>query len=210
MAQAIIYSKTGTKKETAAKLNSNVFAVEANNDLLKQAYETYLANGRVLSAKTKSRGEVRGGGRKPWKQKGTGRARAGSIRLPHWKGGGVAFGPTGEQNFTKDMPVKAKRTAIRQALSVQAKDKKIVILEAFNGGEGKVKPVAQLFDKIKLDGSILLVVAEKTPVIDQSTRNLPGVKVVSAKYLNVFSILNADWVVLTADAEKTVTEWLEA
>lgn len=210
MAQAIIYSKTGTKKETVAKLNSNVFAVDANNDLLKQAYETYLANGRVLSAKTKSRGEVRGGGRKPWKQKGTGRARAGSIRLPHWKGGGVAFGPTGEQNYTKDMPVKAKRTAIRQALSVQAKDKKIVILEAFNGGEGKVKPVAQLFDKIKLDGSILLVVSEKTPAIDQSTRNLPGVKVVSAKYLNVFSILNADWVVLTADAEKTVTEWLEA
>lgn len=210
MAQAIIYSKTGTKKETVAKLNSNVFAVEANNDLLKQAYETYLSNGRVLSAKTKSRGEVRGGGRKPWKQKGTGRARAGSIRLPHWKGGGVAFGPTGEQNYTKDMPVKAKRTAIRQALSVQAKDKKIVILEAFNGGEGKVKPVAQLFDKIKLDGSILLVVTEKTPVIDQSTRNLPGVKVVSAKYLNVFSILNADWVVMTADAEKIVTEWLEA
>ena len=210
MAQAIIYSKTGTKKETVAKLNSNVFAVDANNDLLKQAYETYLANGRVLSAKTKSRGEVRGGGRKPWKQKGTGRARAGSIRLPHWKGGGVAFGPTGEQNYTKDMPVKAKRTAIRQALSVQAKDKKIVILEAFNGGEGKVKPVAQLFDKIKLDGSILLVVTEKTPVIDQSTRNLPGVKVVSAKYLNVFSILNADWVVMTADAEKIVTEWLEA
>lgn len=210
MAQAIIYSKTGAKKEAAAKLNSKVFAVEANNDLLKQAYDTYLANGRVLSAKTKSRGEVRGGGRKPWKQKGTGRARAGSIRLPHWKGGGVAFGPTGEQNYTKDMPVKAKRTAIRQALSVQAKDKKIVILETFNGGDGKVKPVAQLFDKIKLDGSILLVVSEKTPVIDQSTRNLPGVKVVSAKYLNVFSILNADWVVMTTGAEKIVTEWLEA
>ena len=210
MAQAIIYSKTGAKKEAPAKLSSKVFAVEANNDLLKQAYETYLANGRASSAKTKSRGEVRGGGRKPWKQKGTGRARAGSIRLPHWKGGGVAFGPTGEQNYTKDMPVKAKRTAIRQALSVQAKDKKIVILESFTGGEGKVKPVAQLLDKINLDGSVLIVVSQKTSVIDRATRNLPGVKVVSAKYLNVFSILNADWVVMTTDAEKIVTEWLEA
>lgn len=210
MAQAIIYSKTGAKKESPVKLSSKVFGVEANNDLLKQAYETYLANGRASSAKTLSRGEVRGGGRKPWKQKGTGRARAGSIRIPHWKGGGVAFGPTGEQNYTKDMPVKAKRAAIRQALSVQAKDKKIVILESFTGSEGKVKPVAQLLDKIKLDGTVLIVVSEKTPVIDRSTRNLPAVKVVSAKYLNVFSILNADWVVMTSDAEKIVTEWLEA
>ena len=153
---------------------------------------------------------MRGGGRKPWKQKGTGRARAGSIRIPHWKGGGVTFGPTGEQNYSKDMPVKAKRTAIRQALSVQAKDKKIVIFEAFTGGDGKVKPVAQLLDKIKLDGSVLIVVSEKTSVIDRATRNLPGVKVVSAKYLNVFSILNADWIVMTSDAEKIVTEWLEA
>lgn len=210
MAQAIIYSKSGSKKEAPAKLSKKVFAVEPNNELLKQAYETYLANGRASSAKTLSRGEVRGGGRKPWKQKGTGRARAGSIRLPHWKGGGVAFGPTGEQNYTKDMPVKAKRTAIRQALSVQAKDKKIVILEAFTGGDGKVKPVAQLLDKIKLDGSVLIVVSEKTPVIDQATRNLPAVKVVSAKYLNVYSILNADWIVMTTNAEKIVTEWLEA
>lgn len=210
MAQAVVYSKTGTKKETPVKLSSQVFSAEANHDLLKQAYEMYLANGRSSSAKTLSRGQVRGGGRKPWRQKGTGRARAGSTRLPHWTGGGVAFGPTGEQNYTKNLPVKAKRAAIRQALSLQAKDKRIVIIETFDGGEGKVKPVAQLLDKLKFDGNVLLVVAEKTPTVDRSTRNLPGVQVSSAKYLNVFAILNADWIVLTKDAQQAVTDWLEA
>jgi large subunit ribosomal protein L4 len=210
MAQAVAYTKTGSKKETAVKLSSRVFGAEANHELINQAYQAYLANGRSASARTLTRGEVRGGGRKPWRQKGTGRARAGSTRLPHWTGGGVAFGPTGEQNFTKSMPVKAKRAAIRQALSLQAADKKILILDGFEGGEGKVKPVAQLLDKLKLEGNILLVVAEKTPFIDRSTRNLAGVEVASAKYLNVFNILNSDTIILTADAYKIVTEWLEA
>jgi large subunit ribosomal protein L4 len=210
MAQAVAYSKVGARKETAVKLSAKVFAVEPNHDLLSQAYNMYLANGRAAGAKTLTRGEVRGGGRKPWKQKGTGRARAGSTRLPHWTGGGVAFGPTGSQNFTKNLPTKAKRAAIRQALSVKADAKNIIVLESFDAGEGKVKPVAAFLSKLKLDGNILLVVGEKTPVIDRATRNLPGVQAVSAKYLNVFSILNADWIVMTDDAHKAVTEWLEA
>ncbi len=210
MAQAVAFSRAGTKKDAPVKLSAKVFGVEVNNDLLNQAYNMYLANGRMAGAKTLTRGEVRGGGRKPWKQKGTGRARAGSIRLPHWTGGGVAFGPTGEQNFTKSLPVKAKRAAIRQALSVKAAAKNVVVLEAFDAADGKVKPVAQLLGKLNLEGTILLVVAEKTPVIDRATRNLAGVQVVSARYLNVFSILNAGWVVMTDDAHKTVTEWLEA
>jgi large subunit ribosomal protein L4 len=210
MAQAVAYSKTGSKKEAATKLNAKVFAVEANHDLLKQAYDMYLANGRSAGASTLSRGMVRGGGKKPWKQKGTGRARAGSTRLPHWTGGGVAFGPTGEQNYQVRLPLKAKRAAIRQALSVQANDKKVVTIEAFDGGNGTVKPVAALLDKLGLAGSIVLVVAEKTPEIDRATRNLAGVTVVSATYLNVFTVLNADWIVLTDAAHTKVTEWLEA
>lgn len=210
MAQALAYSKTGAKKDAPVKLNAKVFAVDANHELLDQAYRIYLANGRAGGAKVLTRGEVRGGGKKPWRQKGTGRARAGGTRMPHWKGGGVAFGPTGEQNYVRTLPVKAKRAAIRQALSVQAHDSKIMILEAFDGGEGKVKPVTTLLDKLKLDGNILLVVEAKTPVIDRATRNISGVQVVSATYLNVFTILNADRIVMTAGAHDVVTKWLEA
>lgn len=210
MAQAILYSKTGTKKETPAKLSPKVFGVDANHDLLGLAYRMYMANGRMGGAATLTRGEVRGGGKKPWKQKGTGRARAGSSRLPHWTGGGVAFGPTGEENHTRSLPLKAKRSAIRQALSLQATDKKIIVLESFDGGEGKVKPVAILLDKLKLDGRVVLVVADKTNPIERATSNLPDVDVITAKYLNVALILNADWIVLTSEAHGAVTEWLEA
>lgn len=209
MAQAVLYSKAGSKKEAPVKLNAKVFGVEANHDLLDLAYRAYLANGRSGAAQTLSRGMVRGGGRKPWRQKGTGRARAGSTRLPHWTGGGVAFGPTGEENYRVDLPVKAKRSAIRQALSLAAKSKKIAVIESFDGGEGKAKPVATLLDKLGLDGKVVMVVANKTAVIDRATRNLPGVTVVAATYLNVFTILNADHILMTSEAEQAVTKWLE-
>lgn len=210
MAKAVLYSKAGAKKETPVTLEKNVFDVEANHELLDLAYRAYLANGRGSHAQTLTRGMVRGGGRKPWRQKGTGRARAGSIRLPHWKGGGVAFGPTGEENYRINLPIKAKRAAIRQALSLQAKDNKLVVLESFDGGEGKVKPTAALLDKLKLEGNIVIIVADKTAVIDRATRNIPGVTVVAATYVNVFTVLNADWVIMTADAQAAVTKWLEA
>jgi len=210
MAQAVAYSKTGAKKDTPAKLSAKVFGVEANHELVGLAYRAYMAAGRTAGAQVLTRGGVRGGGKKPWKQKGTGRARAGGTRLPHWTGGGMAFGPTGEENHTRALPVKAKRAAIRQALSLQATDKKIIVLEAFDGGDGKVKPVAALLAKLGLDGLVVLVVADRTPVIDRATRNLPQVDVVAAKYLNVALILNADWLVMTGDAQTTVTNWLEA
>lgn len=210
MAQAVLYSKTGTKKEAPVKLSGKVFAVEANHDLLDLAYRAYLANGRVGGAQTLTRGMVRGGGRKPWKQKGTGRARAGSTRLPHWTGGGVAFGPTGNENHKIDLPVKAKRSAIRQALSLAAKSQKLTVIEAFDGGEGKAKATAALLDKLGLEGNVVLVVANKTDMIDRATRNLAGLTVVAATYLNVFTILNADCVLMTSEAEQAVTKWLEA
>lgn len=208
MATAIIYSKTGAKKETPAKLNAKVFGADANHGLISLAYRAYLANGRVAGPKVLTRGLVRGGGKKPHKQKGTGRARAGSSRIAQWRGGGVVFGPTGEENHALKLPVKAKRAAIRQALSLQASDKKIVLLEAFDGGEGKVKPTLALLDKLRLEGVILLVVAEKTPAIDRATRNIAGVTAVSAKYLNVFSIMNADWIVMTDEVQAVLADWL--
>src|ERR1019366_10319418 len=110
------YTKSGTKATTAAKLDKDVFGVEVkNHQLLKSAYEAYLANGRPNLAVTKTRGLVRGGGKKPWRQKGTGRARFGSSRNPIWRGGGIAFGPTGNENYTHKLPLNAKRLAIRQA-----------------------------------------------------------------------------------------------
>jgi large subunit ribosomal protein L4 len=210
MAQAIIFSQTGTKQDAAAKLSSKVFGVEANHDLLATAYRIYLGNGRMGGAKTLSRGEVRGGGKKPWRQKGTGRARAGSSRLPHWTGGGVAFGPTGAENHQRALTVKAKRAAIRQALSLQANDKKIQVIEAFATTDGKVKPTVALLAKLQLEGSVLLVVDQKDAMIDRATRNIAGLKTVSATYLNVFDILNADQILMTQQGLDKATTWLEA
>jgi large subunit ribosomal protein L4 len=208
MTQVAAYTKSGNKKETAAKLNAAVFGVEPNHNLLGLAYRAYLANGRTASAKTLTRGEVRGGGKKPWRQKGTGRARAGSSRIPHWTGGGVAFGPTGEQNYTVEIPTKMKRAAIRQALSLQATDKKLVVIEAFDSPEGKVKPTLQLLDKLKADGSVLIVVEAKDGLVDRATRNIPGIKAVEAKYVNVFDILNADLILISQKSLDVLGAWL--
>lgn len=210
MAQAILYSKSGAKKETPVKLNAKVFGATPNHELLGLAYRIYMTNGRVGGAQTLTRGDVRGGGKKPWKQKGTGRARAGSSRLPHWTGGGMAFGPTGEENFTKTLPVKAKRAALRQALSVQANDKKVHVIETIDFSEGKVKPVVELLDKLKLEGNVLIVVGEKDAMTMRATRNIAGVMVVSAKYVNVYNLLTADNILVDQKALKQINEWLEA
>jgi large subunit ribosomal protein L4 len=202
------YTKAGAKATTPAKLDKKVFGVEIkNHELLKSAYLAYLANGRENFAVAKKRGEVRGGGAKPWRQKGTGRARFGSSRNPIWRGGGVAFGPTGEENYSKKINVKAKRTALRQALTLAAQENRIKIIEAFNA-DGKVKASVTLLNKIESNGSTLLVVANKDENMIRSVRNLQAVKVVQAKYLQVFDILNSNNVVITKDALDMVHEWL--
>jgi large subunit ribosomal protein L4 len=208
MSNAVSYSKTGSKQDSAVKLDKSIFGLEPNHDLVGQAYRTYLANGRVAGAKTLKRGEVAGGGKKPWRQKGTGRARVGSIRVPNWKGGGNVFGPTGNENYTLGLPVRMKRTAIRHALSLRAEAGTVAVIEAFNSTDGRVKPTVELLGKLGLEGSLVLVVAEKTDLIERATRNIEGLQLVSAKYLNVFTVMNADHLVFTADALKTVNEWL--
>ncbi len=208
MATATSYSKTGTKHETSVKLDKAVFGVEANHELVEQAYRTYLANGRSAGASTLTRGLVRGGGKKPWRQKGTGRARVGSIRVPNWRGGGQVFGPTGNENHTLALPTKMKRAAIRQALSLQAVAGRVAVIEAFDSAEGRVKPTVDLLAKLKLEGHVVLVVAAKTDLINRATRNIEGLEVVSAKYLNVFTVMNADHLVVTSDGLKVVNDWL--
>ena len=142
------YTKTGSKATTPAKLDKAVFGVmPENHELLKLAYTAYLANGRENLATTKTRGLVSGGGKKPWKQKGTGRARTGSSRNPIWRGGGITFGPTGQENYTKQLNVKAKRLAIRQALSVAAGDSKITVIENVTLKEAKTAELVKLLDQ---------------------------------------------------------------
>jgi large subunit ribosomal protein L4 len=208
MSQAVAYSKTGTKKEAAVKLSKTVFGVEANHDLIAVAYNAYLAAGRSAKAATLTRGLVAGGGKKPHRQKGTGRARLGSIRVPQARHGGIVFGPTGNENFIKNLNLKAKRAAIRQALSLKATAGAIRILDAFEAGDGKVKTAASLLAKLGLNGSVVLVVSDRTDSVDRSTRNIAGLTTVAANYLNVYTIMNADNLVFTADALEKVEQWL--
>jgi len=208
MASVATYTKSGAKATTAAKLDSSVFGIlPENHELLKLAYTAYLANGRENLAVVKTRGLVSGGGKKPWKQKGTGRARFGSSRNPIWRGGGIVFGPTGEENYTKKMHTGAKRQAIRQALSLAAQEGRIKIVEDFNF-DGKVKTTVDFLQKIDAKGSVLLVTDTKDDKSDRATRNIQKVIVTHAQYLNVYNILNADVIVISKPALVRVQEWL--
>ncbi len=193
-----------------ATLNKEVFGLTVeNHELVKLAYDAYLANSRSSHAKTLKRGEVRGGGKKPWKQKGTGRARFGSTRNPIWRHGGVAFGRTGNENFTKKISKAAKKQAVCQALSMKNAEKAVVVLPADVKLSGKTKDAVKVLKDLKLDGkNVLAVAAEKTPEVLRSTNNLPNVKLVRATYLNVFDIMNADAIVFSEAAMTAAEKWL--
>ena len=194
-----------------ATLDKEVFGLSVeNHELVKLAYDAYLANSRSSHAKTLKRGEVSGGGKKPWKQKGTGRARFGSTRNPIWRHGGVAFGRTGEENFTKKLSRSAKQQAVRQALSMKNADKAVFVLPAEAKLTGKTKDAAKILKDMKLEGKyVLAVAAEMTPEVLRSTNNLANVKLVRATYLNVFDIMNADAIVFSDAALKATVKWLK-
>jgi large subunit ribosomal protein L4 len=203
------FTKSGAKATNPAKLDKAVFAVmPENHELLKLAYSAYLANGRDNLAVTKTRGLVSGGGKKPWKQKGTGRARFGSSRNPIWRGGGIAFGPTGEENYTIKVNVVAKRKALRQALSLSASEDRIRVIESFENKDGKVAATAKFLEKIEAKGTILLVLDHKDETTERAVGNLQKVQAVNANYLNVFDIMNADTVVVTEKALDIINAWL--
>ncbi len=192
-----------------ATLNKDVFGLEVeNHELIKLAYDAYLANSRSSHAKTLKRGEVSGGGKKPWKQKGTGRARFGSTRNPIWRHGGVAFGRTGEENFTKKISKSAKKIAIRQALSMKNAEKAVIVAPEVKL-TGKTKDAIKVLKDLKLENkNVLAVVAEKTPEILRSTNNIASLKLVRASYLNVFDIMNADAIVFSEAGLKAAENWL--
>lgn len=194
-----------------ASLNKDIFGLKVeNHELVKLAYDTYLANSRSSHAKTLKRGEVRGGGKKPWRQKGTGRARFGSTRNPIWRHGGVAFGRTGNENFTKKLAKSSKLLAVRQALSMKNADKEVITIADFAIKDGKVKETMKIFTDNKIDNNanILLVVPEKDELTLRATSNVANLKVVRPTYLNVFDIMNADKIVISEKALPAIESWL--
>jgi len=200
-------AETTKPATTSSALPKEVFKVEVtNHELLKLAYDSYLANSRLASATTLQRGEVRGGGKKPWKQKGTGRARFGSSRNPIWRGGGIVFGPRGNENYTKRLSTTSKRVAVKQALTLANEAKKIVIKDVKT--TGKTAEVVKFLADNKFARKTLIVVDEKTPELLRGTSNIQNVLLVRATYLSVYHILNADHIVIAPKALPIIKDWL--
>lgn len=205
MPKVAIYNVAG-EQTGEIELNEGIFGVEVNEAVLHQAVVLQLANQRLGTHKTKTRAEVRGGGRKPWKQKGTGRARAGSTRSPIWVGGGVTFGPQ-PRSYKKTLPRKVRRLALRSALSSKVEGGNVIVLEGLQIDAPKTKEIVNLLQNLKFADTKTLIVAGKGDVnIVKSANNIPGVKTVSADGLNVYDILYHKKLVLLKDVVSTVEE----
>jgi len=203
------YTKTGSKASDSIKLDATIFGIKKFSPvLIKQAYLSYLARGRQMSASTITRGDIRGGGRKPWRQKGTGRARHGSIRSPIWRGGGIVFGPSGKENYQIKLSKKSKKVAVTQALSLAQGDDKIKVIQEFAPKSAKTKEAYNLLMKLDAEKNVLIVVDKKTPESTRATSNLKRVKLVSATYLNVYDVLNADTIIIEEAALESLKSWL--
>jgi large subunit ribosomal protein L4 len=200
-----IFTQTGEKKGQI-EAPENFFDVAYNPDLIHQALVRQHANSRQVLAHTKTKGEVRGGGRKPYRQKGTGHARQGSIRNPHYKGGGVAFGPRNDRNYKKDMPKKQRRLAIFSALSEKARNEKVIALESFDNELPKTKMFAELIAKLPVKRNVLVVIDEPNFIVQKSTSNLPSAKTILVNYLNIADLQKYDSVLFMEKAVGKLSE----
>ncbi len=189
-------------------LSSKVFGAKVNEALLYEALKAQASSRRRGTASTKERSQVRGGGRKPWRQKGTGRARAGSIRSPIWKGGGTTFGPR-PRDYSYSLPRKAKRKAIKSALSAKLKEKKILILDRMDLKEAKTKKMASMLVNLRSGKKPLLVIEEGNEMVRRAARNIEGVKIISPNSLNLYDLLNHNKLILTKEALAKIEEHLE-
>jgi large subunit ribosomal protein L4 len=196
--QVPVYNKLG-EQVGEAQLRDDIFAVPVSEPLMHQALLRQLANARLGTAKTKTRGEVSGGGRKPWRQKGTGRARQGSIRAPHWRGGGIVFGPS-PRSYRQQMPRKMRRQALRSALTVKAAESQVVVLDSLEMGEPRTKDMVALLKALGIQSSALILLPGHNEVILHSVRNLPQVRTLVAHYLNVRDLLKFDALVVPLDS----------
>ena len=198
---------TSGKKIKEVKASDEIFAVPLKEHLLYEAVINYRANQRQGTASTKTRGEVRGGGRKPWRQKGTGRARAGSTRSPIWKGGGTTFGPK-PRDYSYSLPKKAKKTALKSVLSMKLAEKQLLIVDALKLKEPKTKEFMALTKNLKLD-SALIVDQHDNKNLFLAARNIPKTKVIDVSQVTVYDVLNHNWLVLTKKAFDSLTRRLK-
>ncbi len=190
------------------ELRDEIFGIVPNEAVMHQALVRQLANARLASARTKTRGEVRGGGRKPWRQKGTGRARHGSIREPQWRGGGVVFGPQPGRNYRKAMPRKMRRLALRSALSVKARDGELILLDKLELPSPNTKQVFSALSGLTGDSSALILLPEGDTNVEKSVGNLPHAKTLRAQYLNLVDIIGHDYLVMPIAAVKVIEDFL--
>jgi large subunit ribosomal protein L4 len=189
------------------ELSEHVFGIEPNTHVLHSAVLLQQAAERAGTHKTKGRSEVRGGGRKPWKQKGTGRARQGSIRAPQWVGGGTVFGPT-PRSYSFKLPRKVRRLAIRSALSSKVIASELIVLDQLSFAAPKTKEFQAVLNNLKVGRKALVVTAEFENNVALSARNIPGVKFVAATGINVLDVLSHDQLIITKDAVEKVQEVL--
>lgn len=204
MPKVALYDMSG-KQIGDVELNADIFGAEVNKTVLHEVVVNYLANQRQGTQSTKTRAEVRGGGIKPWRQKGTGRARQGSIRSPQWIKGGIALGPK-PRDYRYSLNKKMKRVAMKSALSSKVLDNGIIVLDEIKMEDIKTKEVAKLLGNLSVDSKALIVLPEKNDVVVKSARNIPGVTTTMVGTLNVYDILNHDKFIVTKDAVSKIEE----
>jgi large subunit ribosomal protein L4 len=185
------------------ELRKDIFGVPINVPVMHQALVRQQANARLGTQKTKTRGEVSGGGRKPWRQKGTGRARHGSIREPQWRGGGVAHGPR-PRSYRQKMPRKMRRLAYKSALSVKANEKQIIILDDLQMPAPKTRGMVSMLEALAVDSSALIILPGENVNVEKSVNNLPNVKTLRANYLNIYDLLSYDYLLMPLGALEVI------
>ncbi len=199
-----VYSMDGSKVKELT-LSEEIFGIEPNENVVHSVVVNYLANQRQGTQNTKTRAEVRGGGKKPWRQKGTGRARQGSIRAPQWIKGGIALGPK-PRTYTYRVNKKERDLAVRSVLSSKVAEKELVVVDKLQLKEIKTAEVAKILSNLKIEGKTVIVLASGDQNVQKSARNIEGVKTLSVNTINVYDMLNATKVVLTEDAVKKLEE----
>lgn len=204
MPKVDLYDMTG-KVVGDIELNDSIFAVEVNKEVMHQVVLNQLANKRQGTQSTKTKSEVRGGGKKPWRQKGTGRARQGSIRSAQWIKGGIVLGPK-PRSYSYTLPKKVKRLALKSALTSKVAEKEIIVLDTIAVEEIKTKQIVNMLNNLKVDTSALIVLPAKDEKVEKSARNIPGIKTAFVNTINVFDILKYDKFVITKDAVEKVEE----
>jgi large subunit ribosomal protein L4 len=204
MAKLDLYGMNG-KVDGSVKASDRVFSAPMNEHLVNETLNWYLATGRQGNASTKTRAEVSGGGRKPWRQKGTGRARIGDNRAPHWRHGGVAFGPK-PRDYSFSLPIKIRKAAIRAVISDKVLSGKIKVVEQWALSNAKTKEMAKILEALGVKKSVLLIIPTPDPKVERASRNIKGVKVAVGRALNVYDMLKHDEMIITKDAIPVLEE----